>query len=136
MPSAPLPKGEIEQVILHISNDMNNVQMGMHEVTSDGFDEIDVMGVRHYLACLAKDAFDIFFMVVPSDTTHPVYHDLIRLASHMILSMDGRTLFILNNFQNEAITQSLYALFTESVEQYQDTLSMARLFDCACDNNH
>ena len=75
-------------------------------------------------------------MILPSETTHKAYHNLMRLASHMILSTDGRTLFILNNFKNEATTQSLYALLTESVEQYQSTLSMARLFDCACDNNH
>ena len=132
----PLPKGEIGQVILRIFNDMNNVQMGMHEVTDDCFDEINVMSIRHSLADFAKDASDVFFMVVQSNTAHPVYHNLMRLASHMILSTDGRTLFILNNFQNEAITQSLYALLTESVEQYQNALSMARLFDCACDNNH
>lgn len=135
MPSAPLPKGEIELVILRITNDMHDAQAAMHEVTDD-IDDVEEMAIRHYLALFAIGTFDVFFMVTPSSTTHPVYHNLMRLASHMILSTDGRTLFVLNNFKNEATTQSLYALLTESVEQYQSKLSMARLFDCACDNNH
>jgi hypothetical protein len=135
MPSAPTPKGEIEQVIIRIANDMHDARVAMHEVTDDNIDDVEEMAIRHYLARFVEGMFDVFFMVTPSSTTHPIYHNLMRVASHMVLSTDGRTLFLLNS-QSEAITQSLYALFVELVEQHQDMLSMARLFDCACDNNH
>lgn len=135
MPSALTPKGEIEQVILRITNDMHDARAAMHEVADDNIDDVEEMAIRHYLALFVEGMFDVFFMVTPSNTTHAVYHDLMRASSHMVLSTDGRTLFLLNS-QSEAITQSLYALFVELVEQHQGVLSIARLFDCACDNNH
>lgn len=159
MPSAPLPKGEIELVILRIINDLYDDlarfpgmprtdiksiesmyddfhSTMMFEVEDTEIDKIEEMSINYYLSFFQAEEVELLFMILPSETTHKAYHNLMRLASHMILSTDGRTLFILNNFKNEATTQSLYALLTESVEQYQSTLSMARLFDCACDNNH